>query len=118
VRCEKRDLVTRFSRNRWNLFADIDERFDYPYSDVLAVRNLLTYLNDNAYTAVLAPMLDLFADGPLDGVRSNPDDSLKEKYPYYDISAVEKHDYHGASCVDPTQRQAFRNLSRRMVAGY
>jgi hypothetical protein len=38
-------------------------------------------------------MLDLFADGPLDGVRSNPDDSLKEKYPYYDISAVEKHDY-------------------------
>jgi hypothetical protein len=89
----KRYLLTRFSRNRWNLFADIDERFDYPYSDVIDVRSLLTYLNVNAYTAVLAQMLDLFADGPLDGIRSTPDDSLKEKYPYYDISAVEKHDY-------------------------
>ena len=83
----------RFSRHRWNLLADIDERFDYPYSDVIGVRRLLTYLNEHSYTAVVAQMLDLFGDGPLDRVRSTPEDSLGEKYPYYDISAVEKHDY-------------------------
>ena len=89
----KRHLVDRFSRNRWNLFVDIDERFDYPYSDVIDVRGLLTYLNEHSYTAALAQMLDLFGSGPLDRVRSSPDDSLRETYPYYDISAVEKHDY-------------------------
>src|SRR5215813_3560503 len=34
----KRYLVDRFSKDRWNLFADIDERFDYPYSDLIDVR--------------------------------------------------------------------------------
>jgi hypothetical protein len=86
--------VHRFSQHRWNLFADIDERFDYPYSDVIGVSGLLTYLNAHSYTAVVAQMLDLFGDGPLDDrERSAPEDSLAEKYPYYDISAVEKHDY-------------------------
>jgi len=90
----KRYLVHRFSQHRWNLFADIDERFDYPYSDVIGVRGLLTYLNAHSYTAVVAQMLDLFGDGPLDDREpSTPEDSLAEKYPYYDISAVEKHDY-------------------------
>ena len=89
----KRYLVHRFSRHRWNLFADIDERFDYPYSDVIGVRTLLTYLNEHSYTAVLAQMLDLFGDGPLDRVSGIHDDSLREKCPYYDISAVDKHDY-------------------------
>jgi hypothetical protein len=38
-------------------------------------------------------MLDLFGDGPLDRVSGIHDDSLREKCPYYDISAVDKHDY-------------------------
>ena len=89
----KRYLVDRFSRDRWNLFVDIDERFDYPYSDLIDVRRLLTYLNTHGYTAVLAQMLDLFGDAPLDRMRSTPDDSLRETCPYYDLSAVETHDY-------------------------
>jgi len=89
----KRYLVNRFSRNRWSLFADIDERFDYPYSDVIDLGELLAYLNERSYTAVVAQMLDMFGDGPLDRLGSTPDDALEEKYPYYDISAVEKHDY-------------------------
>src|SRR5215472_10148639 len=89
----KRYLVDRFSKDRWNLFADIDERFDYPYSDLIDVRGLLTYLNQHAYTAVLAQMLDLFGGEPLDRVRSTPDDSPMDICPYYDISGVETHDY-------------------------
>lgn len=89
----KRYLVNRFSRNRWSLFADIDERFDYPYSNVMDLRSLLTYLNEHAYTAVLAQMLDLFSDGPLDLVSRGPDESPQDQCSYYDISAVEKHDY-------------------------
>src|SRR5215475_4167062 len=89
----KRYLVNRFARDRWSLFVDIDERFDYPYSDVINLGEVLAYLNEHSYTAVLAQMLDMFGDGPLDRLGSTPEDALEEKYPYYDISAVEKHDY-------------------------
>jgi hypothetical protein len=58
----KRYLVKKFSQNRWNLFADADELFDYPFSDVLSLNSLLSYLNRNSYTAVVAQMLDLFSD--------------------------------------------------------
>lgn len=93
----KRYLVRRFSEGRWNLMADIDELFDYPFSEVLDVGALLTYLNANAYTAVLAQMLDFFSDIPLNELKSAPDDSLKECYPYYDTSNVERRPYgHGA----------------------
>jgi hypothetical protein len=92
----KRYLVRRFSKGRWNLLADIDELFDYPFSEVLDVGALLTYLNANSYTAVLAQMLDLFSDVPLDDLKSAPSDSLKERYPFFDISNVEKRAYrHG-----------------------
>lgn len=89
----KRYLVERFSQNRWNLLADIDELFDYPYSDVLGVEALLAYLNKNSYTAVIAQLLDLFADKALSSLQSSTHDSLKERYPYYDISNIRKEDY-------------------------
>jgi hypothetical protein len=89
----KRYLAERFSSGRWNLCADIDELFDYPFSDRLSLRDFLRYLNNNRYTAVLCQMLDMFSDLPLAALNSTPDDRLKEKYPYYDISAIRKLDY-------------------------
>lgn len=89
-------LVRRFSKGRWNLLVDIDELFDYPFSETLDVGALLRYLNTNSYTAVLAQMLDLFSDIPLGDLTSAPSDSLKERYPYYDVSNIEKRAYrHG-----------------------
>ena len=89
----KRYLAERFSAGRWNLCADIDELFDYPFSETLSLGDFLRYLNDNSYTAVVAQMLDMFSDTPLAELESKPDDQLKEKYVYYDISAIEKEDY-------------------------
>jgi hypothetical protein len=89
----KRYLAERFSAGRWNLCADIDELFDYPFSDRLSLRDFLRYLNANSYTAVLSQMLDMFSDTPLAELESKPDDLLKERYVYYDISAIRKVDY-------------------------
>jgi hypothetical protein len=100
----KRYLVRRFARGRWSLMVDIDELFDYPGSDRLGVDALLTYLNRNAYTAVLAQMLDLFSDVPLERLRSTPHDSLKERYCYYDTSAVERHPYRFGTPANPAIR--------------
>jgi glycosyltransferase involved in cell wall biosynthesis len=89
----KKYLVQRFSKNRWNLFADIDELFDYPFSNTLKLKSLLIYLNKNSYTAVLCQMLDLFSDQPLGLVENDKSENLKEKYIYYDISNLYKEAY-------------------------
>src|SRR5918997_4569682 len=87
----KRYLIERFGkRDRWCLYVDIDELFDYPYSDVVGLGSLLGYLSSNSYTAVAAQMLDMFPEEPLSGSRegSLPDEPLKERHRFYDVSNV------------------------------
>jgi Glycosyl transferase family 2 len=89
----KQYLISRFGKGRWTLYADIDELFDYPYSDVVSLRSLLRYLNERSYTAVVAQMLDMFPDRALSTQISQEDEPLKELYRFYDISSIEKEDY-------------------------
>src|SRR5215207_1361082 len=85
-------LVERFGQEgRWCLYVDIDELFDYPYSDVVGLGSLLRYLNQKSYTAVVAQMLDMFPEEPLSGRASNPlDEPLKQRHRFYDISNVKR----------------------------
>lgn len=89
----KRYLAERFSRGRWNLIADIDEHFDFPCSDRLSLRAFLRYLNHHEYTAVVAQMLDMFANCPLSASPTEPDDDLASTYRYYDISGIVSADH-------------------------
>src|SRR5215203_1862292 len=84
--------VGRFGRkNRWCLYADIDELFDYPYSDVVGLDSFLGYLNSNSYTAVAAQMLDMFPEEALSGREENlEDEPLKERHRFYDISNISR----------------------------
>jgi hypothetical protein len=89
----KRYLAERFSPRRWNLCADIDELFEYPFARALPLAGFLGYLNGRGFTAVVAQMLDMFSGLPLGEVESRPDDRLMDTYTYYDISAIERHPY-------------------------
>jgi hypothetical protein len=89
----KRYLAERFSKDRWNLCADIDELFDYPHSDCLSLADFLAYLNKNRYTVVIAQMLDMFSAAPLSDLESTSEESLKSHYPYYDLSLISKSRY-------------------------
>ena len=90
----KQYLVERFGRGRWTLNADIDELFEYPYSDVVSLKALLRYLNDNFYTAVVTYMLDMFPETLLSADSPATDyESLKELHRFYDISDVRTLDY-------------------------
>jgi glycosyl transferase family 2 len=82
----KRYLIERFGRGRWSLCVDIDELFDYPYSDVIGLDSFLGYLTRNSYTAVVAQMLDMFPETFLSGRGGNLDEPLKEVHRFYDIS--------------------------------
>jgi Glycosyl transferase family 2 len=86
----KRYLVKRFGRGRWSLYVDIDELFDYPYSDVVGLGSLLGYLNHNSYTAVVAQMLDMFPEEPLSGRALDMDEPLKEQHRFYDLSNLKR----------------------------
>jgi len=90
----KRYLIERFGRERWTLSLDMDELFDYPYSDVVSLKSLLGYLNENRYTAVVCYMLDMFSGKPLSRYdAAEEDEPLKERYRFYDISEVRTQGY-------------------------
>jgi hypothetical protein len=84
--------VGRFGKkDRWCLYADIDELFDYPYSDVVGLDSFLGYLTKKSYTAVAAQMLDMFPEEPLSGREGNlEDEPLKELHRFYDISNLKR----------------------------
>ncbi len=89
----KQYLISRFGKGRWSLYADIDELFDYPYSDAVGLSSLLGYLNEKSYTAVVTQMLDMFPDRALSSRVSQKDEPLKELYKFYDISSIKREDY-------------------------
>src|SRR5919112_2626332 len=88
----KQYLIGRFGKkDRWCLCVDMDELFDYPYSDVIGLGSLLGYLSGNSYTAVAAQMLDMFPEEPLSGREGNlEDEPLKELHRFYDISNLKR----------------------------
>lgn len=112
----KRYLAERFSAGRWNLCTDIDEFFDYPFSKTLSLGDFLRYLNENNYTAVVTQLLDMFSEVPLNKLESKPDDMLREKYPFYDISCIEKEDYLWSKRCNPEIKMHWGGI-RKMVFG-
>lgn len=86
----RRWLTRRFGRNRWALHADVDELWDYPGSETLDLGGFLSYLNEHGYRAVVAQMLDMFADEPFSRLRSSPEDSLKQEYRFYDLADISR----------------------------
>ncbi len=84
-------LIDRFAKDRWSLCVDIDEFFDYPYSNILSLRGLINYLNNNRYTAVVTYMLDMLPDNIMRGREGKFD---RKEHGYYDISNITKKDYY------------------------
>ena len=58
----KHYLVDQYARNCWSLCIDIDEFFDYPYSDVVNLDELIQYLNKKSFNAVTCYLLDMFPE--------------------------------------------------------
>lgn len=80
-------LVRRFGGTAWSLCVDVDEFFEYPWSDSIPLRSLAAYLNHHSYTAVVCQLLDRF---PMElressGWAFSPDD-----YPFYDVRQIRK----------------------------
>jgi glycosyltransferase involved in cell wall biosynthesis len=92
-------LISRFGVNRWCLYVDIDELFDYPYSDVVGLSSFLRYLNEKSYTAVVTQVLDMFPNRALSSRAGQRDEPLKELYRFYDLSNIKKKNYNSKGNV-------------------
>src|SRR5215211_5550491 len=121
----KQYLIERFGRGRWCLCVDIDELFDYPYSDVVEIGSLLRYLNERSYTAVVAQMLDMFPEEPLSGSGAgNPlDEPLKERHRFYDISNIRRKSMRGHplfrnNTLESKEIEGLRYGIRRSLFGF
>lgn len=86
----RRWLTANFGRGRWALHADVDELFDYPRSRDLSLRGFLEYLNHRNYRAVLAHMVDMFSDRPLQDLHDPLGEPVSPRYRYYDLSGIER----------------------------
>ena len=86
-------LINKFSKNRWSLYVDIDEFFDWPFSNIVDIKSLIKYLTENNFTAVTAQILDMFSDKPMGKMVNRKEKDIKGIYKYYDTSNIEKTDY-------------------------
>ncbi|MGA2143245.1 MAG: glycosyltransferase family 2 protein [Brevinematales bacterium] len=92
--CEiRRFVIESHCRNKWCIYADIDEFFDFPFSVKIGMKGLISYLSENNYTALVSYMLDMFSIEKFHPENPGYQESFENKYSYYDISDVKKADY-------------------------
>jgi hypothetical protein len=96
----KKVLATVAVPDGWCLDVDIDEFFDYPFSNRLTLRGFLSYLNSRGFSAVLGQMLDMFSDAPFAAQKERiVRGDFTQVCRYYDLSEVTKEQYLEAELV-------------------
>ncbi|MFZ1428568.1 MAG: glycosyltransferase family 2 protein, partial [Geminicoccaceae bacterium] len=79
-------LLDEHGTGAWCLTVDADEALIYPHGESMGLAGLTAYLDATGAEALLAPMLDLYAAGPVDEVRYQPGRSLIETFPFFDTT--------------------------------
>jgi hypothetical protein len=82
----RRWITRTFGRDRWSIYCDADELFEWPLSARLPLAGLLGYLRHHGYKAVTGQMLDLFSDLPFSRIEARPGERLRDVYRYYDLT--------------------------------
>jgi glycosyltransferase involved in cell wall biosynthesis len=94
-------LKMRFGHDCWCLSIDMDELFDFPYSERISLDTFVRYLNEQSFNAVLVNMLEPVADAPLNSSSGAGGTLIRERYRYYDQSCIVKHDVCSALNREP-----------------
>lgn len=93
-------LARTFGFGGWSLNVDIDEHFDFPFSQRVSLHSFLEYLNVNSYNAVVAYLLDMFGVEPI-GTKSRSirqSRRVKDQFQFYDLSRIKKVNYADNLC--------------------
>lgn len=90
----RRYAAERYCQNRWCLYADIDELFEFEGQQDIGLAGLLRYMRENGYTALMAQMLDLFSTRSLRDEATTPFDQVIKTHQHYDLEKIERVPYH------------------------
>ena len=95
------DLIRRYpadtyGRDRWCLYVDMDELFDFEGREILGLRGLVDYLEAQGATALMAQMLEMFPATPLAETAGLDYRETIAQFGHYDIGHVRTYPYHSA----------------------
>ncbi|MFK7837229.1 MAG: glycosyltransferase family 2 protein [Sulfitobacter sp.] len=85
-----------YGQNRWCLYVDMDEIFDFQGRAQIGLSGLIRYLEGQGATALMAQMLEMFPKAPLNAVVDFSYEHALEAFAYFDISTVTRFPYHSA----------------------
>jgi glycosyltransferase involved in cell wall biosynthesis len=91
MRCINR-LLDEHGSGAWCLTIDADEALVYPEVETVPLPGLTRYLDRIGAEVLAAPMLDLYADRPLDSIVYTPGESLIEAFPWFDAAGYVRRD--------------------------
>ena len=83
-----------YGADRWCLYVDMDEMLDFPGRTTHGIAALTGYMRARGQTAMVAQMLEMFPKAPLSQVADMPFDAVLRQFLYFDISTLDRHDYH------------------------
>ncbi|MEH6738858.1 MAG: glycosyltransferase family 2 protein [Sulfitobacter sp.] len=84
----------KYGQNRWCLYVDMDEQFDFEGRETHGLPALIRYLETRGDTALMAQMLEMFPHAPLAAVKDFSFGQSLEAFEHYDISTVGQFEYH------------------------
>jgi len=84
----------RYARGRWCLLADMDEMFAFEGDAQIGLPGLTRYLQDQNYTTLVAQMLEMVPQGPLNDAAKLSYEQALEAFKWYDLRGIERYDYH------------------------
>ncbi|MCX7559219.1 glycosyltransferase family 2 protein [Sulfitobacter sp. F26204] len=98
---EYEDLLRQFpaqtyGQDRWCLYIDMDEIFDFEGRTRIGLKGLISYLEEQGATAMTAQMLEMFPKAPLNAVADYSYATALDEFSYFDISSLRRYDYHSA----------------------
>ena len=78
------DILDAHASGRWVVVPDLDELFVYPHCDFRRIDALAAHLDCEGAEAMFTPMVEMYADAPLNRVVYQPGQSMLAAFPFFD----------------------------------
>ncbi len=83
------ELADAYATDHWVVTVDVDELLVFPGAEVLALKELCTYLANHDHAGLFTVMLDMYSDRPLRQTIYEPGTDYLDTCPYFETDTYE-----------------------------
>jgi hypothetical protein len=122
----RKEILDAHAEGRWVVVPDLDELFVFPHCDVRQLGAFTDHLEREGAEAVFAPMVEMYADAPLDSSIYQAGASMLASFPYFDadgyrlVAPKRKHQGHypvpGLDLHGGPRERLFYNFRREALS--